>query len=161
MYSQSMFRAKIGKKTKKNRQKIFIFTAVKSHCILHGRVFIMVHHLHNSFTVSLLLRFILFVILLWHSLGLPYIDDIQTFLLNMAFISSSEVIKMLMFMSGKATNEIYIFFHFTSEIKAIFNENHLKFLFILYTSTTISAKRYVYFSLSSYLSFLVLSLDHA
>ena len=45
------------------------------------------------------------------------------FLLNMAFISSSEVENILYFMSGKATNEIYIFFHFTSEIKDIFNKN--------------------------------------
>ena len=36
------------------------------------------------------------------------------FLLNMAFISSSEV-KILYFMSGEATNEIYIFF--TSRVK--------------------------------------------
>ena len=35
-------------------------------------------------------------------------------------------------MSGEATNEIYIFFHFKSEIKAIFNKNHLNFLFIIY-----------------------------
>ena len=35
-------------------------------------------------------------------------------------------------MSGEATNEIYIFFHFTSEIEAIFKKNHLNFLFIIY-----------------------------
>ena len=42
-----------------------------------------------------------------------YIEDIQMFLLNMAFISSSEV------------ENIYIYihiFHFTSEIKAIINK---------------------------------------
>ena len=32
------------------------------------------------------------------------------FLLNMAFISSSEVGKYLDFISGEGTNEIYIFF---------------------------------------------------
>ena len=37
------------------------------------------------------------------------------FLLNMAFISSSEVENILYFMSGKAMNEIYIFF--TSRVK--------------------------------------------
>ena len=41
-----------------------------------------------------------------------YIEDIH-FLLNMAFISSSEV--DLYFMSGEATNKIYIFF--TSRVK--------------------------------------------
>ena len=44
-----------------------------------------------------------------------YIEDIQMFLLNMAFILSSEVKKYLYFMSGEATNEIYIFF--TSRVK--------------------------------------------
>ena len=38
-----------------------------------------------------------------------YIEDIQIFVMNMTFISSSEV-KNIYFMSGKATNEIHIFF---------------------------------------------------
>ena len=46
-------------------------------------------------------------------------ENIQMFLLNIAFISPSEV------------ENIHIF-HFTSEIKTIFNENHLNFLFIIY-----------------------------
>ena len=63
-------------------------------------------------------------------------------------------------MSGEATNEIYIFFHFTSEIKAIFNRNHLNFLFIIY-NTPISAKRYMYIALFFKLSLLLtLSLDN-
>ena len=37
-----------------------------------------------------------------------YIEDIQIFGMNMPFISSSEA-KNAYFMSGKATNEIYIF----------------------------------------------------
>ena len=32
-------------------------------------------------------------------------------------------------MSGEATNEIYIFFHFTSEILAIFNKKSYEFSF--------------------------------
>ena len=41
-----------------------------------------------------------------------YIEDIQIFLLNMAFISSSEVKNVYI---SFATNEIYIFF--TSQVK--------------------------------------------
>ena len=37
-----------------------------------------------------------------------YIEDIHIFGMNMTFISSSEA-KKLYFMSGEATNEIYIF----------------------------------------------------
>ena len=37
-----------------------------------------------------------------------YIEDIQNFGMNMPFISSSEA-KNAYFMSGEATNEIYIF----------------------------------------------------
>ena len=37
-----------------------------------------------------------------------YIEDIQIFAMNMPFISSSEA-KNAYFMSGEATNEIYIF----------------------------------------------------
>ena len=37
-----------------------------------------------------------------------YIEDIQIFGMNMPFISSSEA-KNIYFMSGEATNEIYIF----------------------------------------------------
>ena len=37
-----------------------------------------------------------------------YIEDIQIFGMNMTFISSSEA-KNAYFMSGEATNEIYIF----------------------------------------------------
>ena len=37
-----------------------------------------------------------------------YIEDIQIFGMNMPFISSSEA-KNAYFMSGEATNEIYIF----------------------------------------------------
>ena len=37
-----------------------------------------------------------------------YIEDIQSFGMNMPFISSSEA-KNAYFMSGEATNEIYIF----------------------------------------------------
>ena len=37
-----------------------------------------------------------------------YIEDIHIFGMNMPFISSSEA-KKLYFMSGEATNEIYIF----------------------------------------------------
>ena len=44
-----------------------------------------------------------------------YKEDIQMFLLNMAFITSSEVKQKIYFMSGEATNEIYIFF--TSRVK--------------------------------------------
>ena len=33
---------------KKNKQKIFIFTAVKKNCILHGRVFVMEFRLENE-----------------------------------------------------------------------------------------------------------------
>ena len=39
---------------------------------------------------------------------LRYIEDIQIFGMNMPFISSSEA-KNAYFMSGEATNEIYIF----------------------------------------------------
>ena len=39
---------------------------------------------------------------------LKYIEDIQIFGMNMPFISSSEA-KNAYFMSGEATNEIYIF----------------------------------------------------
>ena len=39
---------------------------------------------------------------------LEYIEDIQIFGMNMPFISSSEA-KNAYFMSGEATNEIYIF----------------------------------------------------
>ena len=39
---------------------------------------------------------------------LQYIEDIQIFRMNMPFISLSEA-KNAYFMSGKATNEIYIF----------------------------------------------------
>ena len=45
------------------------------------------------------------------------IENIQMFLLNMAFISLSEVENI---------------FHFTSEIKGIFNKSYLNFLFIVY-----------------------------
>ena len=39
---------------------------------------------------------------------MQYIEDIQIFGMNMPFISSSEA-KNAYFMSGEATNEIYIF----------------------------------------------------
>ena len=39
---------------------------------------------------------------------IKYIEDIQSFGMNMPFISSSEA-KNAYFMSGEATNEIYIF----------------------------------------------------
>ena len=39
---------------------------------------------------------------------IQYIEDIQNFGMNMPFISSSEA-KNAYFMSGEATNEIYIF----------------------------------------------------
>ena len=42
------------------------------------------------------------------SLKYKYIEDIQIFGMNMPFISSSEG-KNAYFMSGKATNEIFIF----------------------------------------------------
>ena len=41
-------------------------------------------------------------------ISFEYIEDIQSFGMNMPFISSSEA-KNAYFMSGKATNEIYIF----------------------------------------------------
>ena len=41
-------------------------------------------------------------------IGVEYIEDIKIFGMNMSFISSSEV-KNAYFMSGEATNEIYIF----------------------------------------------------
>ena len=69
------------------------------------------------------------------------------FLLNMAFISPSEV------------QNIYIYihiFHFTSEIKAIFNKNHLNFLFIIYNHFS----KETHFTFSSYLSFLALFLHN-
>ena len=42
------------------------------------------------------------------TLGISYIEDIRIFGMNMPFISSSEA-KNAYFMSGEATNEIYIF----------------------------------------------------
>ena len=42
------------------------------------------------------------------AISFEYIEDIQIFGMNMPFISSSEV-KNAYFMSGEATNEIYIF----------------------------------------------------
>ena len=43
-----------------------------------------------------------------HYAKFEYIEDIQIFGMNMPFISSSEA-KNAYFMSGEATNEIYIF----------------------------------------------------
>ena len=43
----------------------------------------------------------------------------SNFVMNMTFISSSEV-KNIYFMSGVATNEIYIFFTLRDEITVIF-----------------------------------------
>ena len=52
-------------------------------------------------------------------------------------------------MSGEATNEIYIFFHFTSEIKDIFNKKKkLNFLFIIYNQ--VDKERKVSIITSSY-----------
>ena len=64
------------------------------------------------------------------------------FLLNMAFISPSEV------------ENIHIF-HFTSEIKAIFSKNHLNFLFIIYNHFS----KEVHFTFFR-LCFVALSLDN-
>ena len=64
-------------------------------------------------------------------------------------------------MSGEATNEIQCIhiFHFTIEIKAIFNENHLNFLFIIYNH--ISKEVHVHCITFLKLSlFLALSLDN-
>ena len=61
-------------------------------------------------------------------------------------------------MSGEATNEIYMFFHFTSEIKAIFNKNHLNFLFIIYNH--ICKEVHVHCTFFKLSLFLALSLDN-
>ena len=51
------------------------------------------------------------------------------FLLKMAFISSIKCSgKYLYFIHGKAMNEIYIYFYFTSQIKAI-SMNNFEFSF--------------------------------
>ena len=61
-------------------------------------------------------------------------------------------------MSGEATNEICHIFHFTSEIKAIFNKNHLNFLFIIYNHINKDVHEHcAFFKLSL---FLALSLDN-
>ena len=52
MYPQSMFLAKIRKIFKKFHLKMNIFTAVKYCCILHGRVFVMLCHLHKTIKLS-------------------------------------------------------------------------------------------------------------
>ena len=46
--------------------------------------------------------------ILSHYKNIGYIEDIQIFGMNMPFISSSEA-ENAYFMSGEATNEIYIF----------------------------------------------------
>ena len=51
---------------------------------------------------------ILIALFLQSKIGFYYIEDIQIFGMNMPFISSSEA-KNTYFMSGEATNEIYIF----------------------------------------------------
>ena len=50
--------------------------------------------------------------------------------------------KYLYFTCGEATNEIYVFFHFT--IETIFNKKHLNFLFITYNRFS----KEVYFTFS-------------
>ena len=45
---------------------------------------------------------------MYHMVCCKYIEDIQIFGMNMPFISSSEA-KNAYFMSGEATNEIFIF----------------------------------------------------
>ena len=50
------------------------------------------------------------------------------FLLNMAFISLSEVENSFHFTSGEVSNEINIFF--TSQVKAISNKNDLIFYYL-------------------------------
>ena len=66
--------------------------------------------------------------------SVKYIEDIQMFLLNMAFISSSE------------GENIYLYlhiFHFTSEIKAIFNKNSFEFYFIIYNHMSKEVHMYI------------------
>ena len=50
--------------------------------------------------------------------------------MNMTFILSSEVKKYIL--SGEATNEIYISFHFTRSNKSYIHDKNLNFLFIIY-----------------------------
>ena len=49
----------------------------------------------------------------------------------MIFISSNEV-KNVYFISGEVTNEIYIFFTSFDEMKIIFTQKEMNFLFIIY-----------------------------
>ena len=51
------------------------------------------------------------------------IEDIPFLFVEYGFYFIEWSGKCLYFMSGEATNEIYIFFNFTNEIKDIFNKN--------------------------------------
>ena len=63
---------------------------------------------------------------------MKFIEDIQMFVVNMTFISSSEVKKCIFHECRRKALMKYTFFHFTRWNKSHIHDKHLNFLFIIY-----------------------------